>query len=367
MTVDQSMVLSASTMDRDIRPTAAGITGASSPVSQHITAPSVGPCHVCVADTRIDDALFCTSCDLLLHQKCIGSLLMVSGTCPCGNGVRFERMTPAQARKRQRESSGDDQQLRAPALATPPVQGRPRKPLKDFFVTEGKKATIASLMHAMAGWAEETELREQERDAANRQLLKAVAQVEHVTAANSNRIGKLETVVDRHEARLSIFEIIAAGIPGDRIPDIKRNFLAIAAYLEVPLTEVDIADVRYMKRDQQPASPKIHTVIFRLHESKSVAALLLARKGTPSARPNLSLRTIFPQANMPDHKLFLRPLLSSTTVELLKKAKAARASLGFKYAWGDDRGVIWMKRDEQAQPIQIYNLRSLERLSGGVD
>ena len=60
-------------------------------------------------------------------------------------------------------------------------------------------------------------------------------------------------------------------------------------------------------------------------------------------------------------------MLSTASMELLAKTKAAKVELNFKYAWSDDHGAIWMKKDDSSLPKQIYNAKSFERLAGETD
>ena len=122
-----------------------------------------------------------------------------------------------------------------------------------------------------------------------------------------------------------------------------------------------------MKRSTATTFLKTHTAVLKLHDSRLVTQILRARKGTPEARPDLSLRAIFPDLQPPDIRLYLRPMLSDAQMALLVKTKAARESLGFTRAWADDRGSIWMKKDDNATPIRVHGKRTLDHLRSGSD
>lgn len=304
----------------------------------------------------------------MIHQSCIGELLRETGSCPCGNGVHFSKGNTVEARKRLREASREESHLQLNETPQLGEQRATRPLLKNFFDRGDKTArpTIADLWAAMSNWSEELDRRELRRDAEYGTMKVGMAAMQQTVAGHSTRLDNLEKK-ERNEDKRLPFEIVAAGIPGDRIPDTRKSLLAVAKYLKVPLKDSDIDCARYMIRDSSSNSPKLHTMIFRLHQSGLVAELLSARKGTATNRPDLSLRAIFPTSNMPDRKMYLRPLLSAATIELLKHTKAARVPMGYKYAWGDDRGDIWMKKDNASQPKQIYSLKTLERLRGNDD
>lgn len=385
-TVDESLALCSPPEPDGLRPSVSGIFSASTPAPKStMSVLPVGPCAVCSTESDTSDALFCTSCDLILHQRCISALLQQSGSCPCGNGVKFDKLSVSEARKRHRESSGEGTQIQTDQRNNQAQPPRERVPLKRFFERDSdKKPTVADLWKSMSGWAAELDSRESDRDQELRNIGTEMAATSSAVASNTRRIRVLEKKADvRHPKKTLKQEIIVAGIPGARIPEIKGNFIKLAKYLKVKLNEASIDEVRYMRRDNGTASLKLHTMVFSLHESLKVAELLKARKGTPGpqqpsgdgpagrspmVRPDMTLQAVFSDANMPaDLKVHLRPMLTDAQAELLAKAKAAKERLHYKYAWTDDLGVVWLKRADEATPIQIFSEKTLDRLRADDD
>lgn len=238
-------------------------------------------CAACSKEFDAADALYCAACNVGVHAACLGALLAGKNVCICGNRVSFSAAMSDEARKRSRMVS--DMQVDPPdGNAVVATRATETVSLDSFFkrTSTSKKLDANEFFGCFQRWSVELDRRDKERVDEFRCFRNDLNRVADDVERETKRTDAIERTVERHDAKLSAFELIVDRIPGTRIPGIKDAFLNFCKFVGVSLRPVDIADVRSLRRDPPESKPQLNCAVFKLRNSAHVAEVLLARKGT---------------------------------------------------------------------------------------
>lgn len=339
------------------------LRGASTPApgSRHVARTAKMQCGACSKrENDCEKLLFCDHCGASVHAICLSSFISPRNGCPCGHGCNFSGASNKQRKRQLLSRSGD-----APTTGTPAAP----EICTDFFKLndDGSEPSMRQLFQAFGGWtSQQTRI-----DAVINTRLANIEGIIETTEAKVDKAVKTANRADktsqRNDAKLLLSELVVNGIPGDRIPEIKANFIAVCKYLNVNVEPLDIATVRYMRRDPTAVKVKLHNVCIRLYDGKMAATILMARKSTEKRKVDMRLQSIFTGPDIPDKKLYIRPCITDAQRLLLLEVKQWAEKNSYKFAWTDDYGIIWLKRDENSTPIAIHSSRALSRIQSATD
>lgn len=302
-------------------------------------------CIHCHADAHKHELHACYSCGVHIHPLCISPFISATGSCICTKGCNFLPLSSDSNKRGHMELSLDSR-------GNLSMEVPDRVAFSDFSGNLTPASTLVDFSECFSAFFNKFQEREDIKTAQTRTSIQAV---ESHVQENTESIKKLNTKVERHENHLSLFELTIAGIHGENLAEIRRNFIAVCSFLKVGVQDADIVNVRFLKMDKSNKKVRSHNVVVRLHCSKNVSLILNARK---TYKP-LKHVDVFPDLTATDRNIFIRPMLTEARHSLLQKALEAKRSLNYKFCWCGDYGTIYLKKNESSQPIIVRDANSL--------
>ena len=148
--------------------------------------------------------------------------------------------------------------------------------------------------------------------------------------------------------------------------DLKSLVVAIVTFLGGPIHISDIRKVKHLYSKQKNNNKATATpndspapIIATFYSASQCLKILDAKKN----------KNVITNANVCKEstslkKIYINPLMDSSTYQLLKKCKTWTKTNGYKFAWYSN-GKILMKQDDNTLPIRILSQKQLGKLSTG--
>lgn len=226
-------------------------------------------CKQCKSEAQLTQLRQCHFCGIVVHAACIAPLIAAITSCSCNLGFIFVSPTKKSSKRGHFELSStmsmDDE--------TPPIPEP--VPFSHFFKDLDDKSTMVDVIRAFGSYLDKKQEHDDIKDAHGSA---AIGTLKTTVESNSNDILRLKKKTERHDASLVLFELSVTGIHGENLTELRENFLQICSFLKVDAERLDIANLRYLKRDRSNKKVKSHSVAIHLHSSKRVSTILEARK-----------------------------------------------------------------------------------------
>lgn len=310
-------------------------------------------CVQCHKKSPTDELRCCYSCGTAVHPMCISLLISATGNCVCGDGCAFIKF-PLSSNKRVHMDLSDPSPGQAQSFSQIPD----RVSFKTYAAKLSPSSTILDFAKELAAYFDKKQDRDEAIEMRNSTVINSI---KDTVNSHSAEILEGKKITQNHDVDLALFKLTVGGIHGEKLDEIRQNFIKICSFLNITVLDSNISYVRFLKQDKSSKKVKSHNIVVRLHSSQMVADILAARKDAKKANEHKPLMhsAVFPLCSATSRILYLRPMLTDSKYKLLQLASVAKVKLGYKYCWAGDNGTIYLKKDDSAEPIIVRNEHSL--------